>query len=304
MPIIFSGFAIVIIVANLLGCIWLIRYSSKTGPQDAAVDETTGHSWDGDLTELNNPLPRWWLYLFYLTIVYAFVYMLIYGGLGHYKGTGGWSQTGQWEAEIKAADSRYAAYFSKFRDLPLSELAANSDAVATGSRVFANNCATCHGSDARGARGYPNLSDNDWLYGNAPDTVLTTILKGRNGVMPPLGAALGGEAQVTAMAEYVLALGTPAADAAPAATRQQFATVCAACHLPTGTGMQALGAPNLTDDIWLHGGSVEAISATINNGINNAMPAHGKILGEDKSRLAAAYVLSLSAGQSQAGGAP
>ncbi len=293
-----SGWIILMTVGMLIGCAWLLasnRRARLTGQGDEA-GETIDHSIDG-LQEFNNPLPIWWVWLFVVTVVFAVGYLVLFPGLGTFSGTLGWTSRGQYQDERAQADARYGPIFAGYMEQPIPELVKDPEAVEIGARLFANNCSTCHGSDARGGKGYPNLTDGDWLYGGEPETIVQTITHGRNGVMPPQGAVVGGEQGVEDMAQYGLSLSGRDHDAEAAArAAPQFAQVCAACHMADGTGMQAVGAPNLTDDIWLHGGRVEDIEYQITNGRMNQMPAHGEILGDEKIHLLATYVLSLQNG--------
>ncbi|MCB1588501.1 MAG: cytochrome-c oxidase, cbb3-type subunit III [Xanthomonadales bacterium] len=285
---------ILLAVANVVGCVWLLIATARSRPEDKDATATTGHAWDGDLVEYNKPLPRWWLWLFLGTVAFAVVYLVLYPGFGRYEGTLGWNQYKDHDRDAAVAEEKAQAILSRFRDRPLPQLAGDLEAQAIGRNVFANNCATCHGSDARGNPGFPNLADNDWIWGGAPEQVLTTIREGRIAAMPPLGAALG-EAGVNEVVNYVRSLSDLPHDARAAeAGSARFATLCVACHGPTGTGNPILGAPNLTDDIWLYGSDAGTIAQTINYGRNGQMPAHGPILGEDRVRLVAAYVLHLS----------
>lgn len=288
-----SWFIIILTVVNILACFWLINWTSKKSPGE---EDTTGHVWDADLAEYNNPLPRWWLWLFYLTIVFAIAYLILYPGLGNFSGTLGWSQEGQYEMEVAQSEERYAPLYQRYAATPIAELAEDPDALRTGHNLYVNNCAQCHGSDARGAIGFPNLTDGEWLYGGDPDTIKMSIINGRNGVMPPWGPALGADG-VKQVTEYVLGLSGQEHDAALAAEGQQkFAMFCVACHGADGKGMAVLGAPNLTNNIWLHGGTRESIANIVENGLNNMMPPQGGILGEDRAHVVAAYVYSLSGG--------
>jgi cytochrome c oxidase cbb3-type subunit III len=287
----------VLVLINVIGAVWLLVATSRRQPREA---DTTGHVWDEDLSEYNNALPRWWLGLFVLTVIFAAGYLVFYPGFGAVAGTLGWTSDKEVRADLAETNRKLEAVFSVYRDRPIEELIKDGKALNLGHSVFANNCAVCHGSDARGARGFPNLTDNDWLYGGAPDQVLTTILNGRGGVMPPLGAALGDKG-VDEVANYVLSLSGRKADPALAeAGKTRFLTICAACHGPDGKGNIAIGSPNLTDDIWLYGGNLDDIRTTIRNGRNGKMPAWGEILGKDRARLVEAWVLSQSAqGQAQ-----
>jgi cytochrome c oxidase cbb3-type subunit 3 len=280
-------------VISILACAWLLTAQSRKRPPGQAV-ETTGHEWDGDLSEYNNPLPRWWMYLFWITIFFSVAYLALYPGLGTYEGVLRWSSAGQYKEEQASADKEYGPIFARLAAMPIPDIAKDKQGLAIGERLFLNYCSQCHGSDARGARGYPNLADGDWLYGGEPDQLLATILDGRKGKMPALGAAVGGPEGVGDLANYVLSLSGSRHDAKRAeAGRAKFA-VCAACHGPEGKGNIQVGAPNLTDKIWLHGGTLEAISETITNGRESTMPAHREFLGEDKARVLAGYVYSLS----------
>jgi len=290
-----NWYVIIITVGTIIGCFWLLQWTKGVSNRDEESGTgTTGHVWDEDLVELNNPLPRWWLKLFYLTIIFAFVYVALYGGLGNIAGVKGWTQEGQYEAEMKAATEAQQAVFARYRELDNDALIADPEANATGQRLFANNCAICHGSDARGAKGFPNLTDNDWLYGGSFDTVLQSITNGRAGMMPVLVGALDDKA-ISALVVYVQSLSGQKADPAWAAEgKKTFDMLCVACHGPDGSGNQALGAPRLNDNIWLYGGDPETIRETVTKGRNGKMPAHKDLLSEDRRRLLAAYVLSLS----------
>jgi cytochrome c oxidase cbb3-type subunit 3 len=289
-----SWYIIILTAANILACFWLIRWNSKRRAGEAAEGDTTGHTWDGDLQEYNNPLPRWWLWLFYLTILFAIIYLIIFPGMGNYKGTSKWSEVGQYKAEMAAADKQYGPIFAAYAKTPIPELANDSKAMATGQRLFLTYCSVCHGSDAGGAPGFPNLTDNDWLYGGEPATIQTTILDGRNGIMPPWGAVLSAT-QTDEVVAYVLSLSGREADASKvAAGKAVFQTYCVACHGADAKGNHAMGAANLTDKIWLYGGSPGTIKQTIMHGRTGKMPAHRAFLGEEKVHLLAAYVYSLS----------
>jgi cytochrome c oxidase cbb3-type subunit 3 len=292
-----NWFIIIPTVLGILACFLLIRWlSTDIKPEDQGKE--MDHVWDGDLVELNNPLPRWWLNLFYFTLFFSIGYLVLYPGLGTFKGLLGWTQTGQYQREIDLADAKFGPLFKRFSEMDIVAVAADPDAQRMGERMFVNYCATCHGSDARGARGFPNLRDNDWLYGGEPETIKQTILNGRSGVMPAWEAALGGEAGVSDMTEYVFSLSGRNVDQDAAMRgKEKFATLCVACHGADGTGNQALGAPNLTDNIWLHGGSPTSVMESIATGRNGQMPPHSQFLGEEKAHLLAAYVYSLQTGQ-------
>ncbi len=282
-------------VASMLGCWWLLHWTKGVSNRKGDKVGSTGHVWDHDIVELNAPLPKWWLHLFNLTIIFGFIYLALYPGLGNVSGVLGWTQLSQYEAETSQAEMQQQEVFAAFRDMSSDQLIASKEATDIGRRLFANNCAMCHGSDGRGAPGFPNLADDDWLYGGSYEQILTSIQHGRQGVMPPLADALG-EQGVLEVTVYVQQLSGQKADSALAAAgKTRFDMVCAACHGPDGRGNQALGAPNLTDDIWLYGGTPEAIMTTIREGRSGNMPAHDSILNEDRRRVVAAYVASLSA---------
>ena len=289
-------YVIIITIGTILGCFWLLQWTKGVSNRDEEGDGTgtTGHVWDEDLVELNNPLPRWWLQLFYGTIVFAFVYMVLFGGFGNIAGVLDWSQEGQYEAEMKTATEAQEAIFARYREMDNETLIANAEANATGQRLYANSCAMCHGSDARGARGFPNLTDDDWLYGGSFDTIMQTLENGRAGIMPVMVAGLDDKA-IGELVVYVQSMAGQKADAVMAANgKKNFDMLCVACHGADGSGNQALGAPRLNDQIWLYGGEPETIRKTLTEGRNGNMPAHKDLLSEDRRRLITAYVLSLS----------
>jgi cytochrome c oxidase cbb3-type subunit 3 len=295
MPAFWHWFITVGTILFTIWCVWLISWSAKQGPQDIADDEVVGHKWDGDLEEWNNPSPRWWLYFYFGTIVWAIGYLVAYPGLGSWNGTLGWSQQGQYEEEMQAAASRYEPIYASFAAMGFGELKQDTDALELGASLYASYCTTCHGSDARGATGFPNLTDDDWLWGGTAVAITKSIRKGRNGVMPVLAPALGGDAGVNNMVAYVRSLsGMAEADADAMSAQPMFVALCSACHNADGTGNPLFGAPNLTDDIWLHGSSETTVHTTITEGRNSLMPAHGELLGENRSKILAAYVASLS----------
>jgi len=287
---------IIITVGTILACFWLLQWTKGISNRDEEGDGTgtTGHVWDEDLVELNNPLPRWWLQLFYITIAFAFIYLALFGGLGNIPGFLGWSQEGQYEAEVKAATEAQEVIFARYRQLDNEALMADAEANGTGQRLFANSCAMCHGSDARGARSFPNLTDNDWLYGGSFDTVMQSIAEGRRGAMPVMVGGLDDNG-INDLVAYVQSMSDQDVDAGMAAEgKKSFDMLCVACHGVDGSGNQALGAPRLNDDIWLYGGEAETIKKTVTEGRNGNMPVHKNLLSEDRRRLIAAYVLSLS----------
>jgi cytochrome c oxidase cbb3-type subunit III len=291
-----SLFVISLVVVNIAGCFWLLRWTAKpkSASEKIGGGADTGHVWDTDLREYNNPLPRWWLWLFYITIVFSVIYLALYPGLGSFKGIKGWTQAGQYDQQQKEADARAAAYLAPFASMTVPQLAADGKAMATARNLFQVNCAPCHGSDGGGAKGFPNLSDKQWQWGGDPDTVVQTIMAGRVAAMPPWGQVLGAQGVDQAVA-YVQQLSGQQADATLAAAgKTQFETVCAACHGVDGKGNPLLGAPNLTDSEWLYGSDAATIKLTIENGRNGQMPAFGDRLGAERVRLLAAYATRLS----------
>lgn len=289
-----NWYIIILVVANIGACVWLLRWTSKPRPGEKNAGETTGHVWDEDLREYNNPLPRWWLNLFYITVVFGVIYLALYPGLGRYKGLLGWTQVGQYKAEVAAADKKYGDIFAAYKDKDIVTLAKDPKVLAMGQHLFANNCAMCHGSDARGAPGFPNLTDNDWLFGGDPKTIEQTILHGRQGAMPTWGPVLGAE-KVTEVATYVRTLaGYDEPKDVAAKGKVVFATYCVACHGPDGKGNHAVGAPNLTDNIWIYGPSLQTIIESVTKGRHGHMPAQIDNLGPAKVHVLAAYVYSLS----------
>ena len=287
-------------VVSIIACAIFLKVQSVRKSGEAG---TSGHTWDEDLTEYNNPLPRWWAWLFYLTIAFSLGYLVLYPGLGSYSGTLGWTQLKQLEEENQAANTRFGPLFEKFAAQDVASLAQNREALAIGQKLFLNNCAQCHASDGGGGRGFPNLTDSDWLYGGNPEAIKASITNGRNGVMPPLGAAAGGDEGAKDIAHYVLSLSKRTHDSQRAFRgKERFNTLCAACHGAGGKGNQAVGAPNLTDEIWLYGSSEESIIETITKGRGtnmvadgaSVMPAHKDVLSAAKIHLLTAYVYGLS----------
>jgi cytochrome c oxidase cbb3-type subunit 3 len=293
-----SLYVTVLSILNILACVWLLRWTSKPKSADEKIGggADTGHTWDGDLREYNNPLPKWWLWLFYITVAFGLLYLALYPGLGTLKGITGWTQAGQWEQENAAAEAKVAAYLAPFASMTIPELAANPQAMATANNLFQNNCAQCHGADGGGARGFPNLANADWQWGGDPDSIVQTIANGRTAAMTPWGEVLGAEG-VEQVVAYVRQISGQQHDAALAtAGATQFMTFCAACHGADGKGMAAVGAPNLTDDVWIYGGDVDTIRETVVKGRMGQMPAFQDKLGAQRVRLLAAYALKLSGG--------
>ena len=293
-----NWYVILITLTSVLAC-GVFLWSQSLHKPAAGKVESTGHVWDETLQEFNNPLPKWWMWLFYITVVFSLVYLALYPGLGRFQGMLGWSSSGQWKAEVDKVDAQVKPLFDKYQKMDLKAVAADKEGVEMGKRLYLTYCMQCHGADAKGSKGFPNLSDHDWLYGGEPAQIEETILNGRNGVMPAYGGnpdAVGGEAGAKEIAHYVRSLsGLPNDSLLASKGKEKFATVCAACHGADGKGMQAMGAPNLTDKVWLYGSSEATIVETITKGRNNRMPAWKDFLGEGKVHLLAGYVYSLSA---------
>jgi len=287
-----------ITLVGVLACVallwWTLRMNAEVDP-----DASTGHVWDGDLAEKNNPLPRWWVMMFAVSCVFALLYLVLYPGLGTYDGTLGWTQKGQHAKEVQDYEARIAPIYAAFAGQSVEQLAKDANARAIGDRLFMNNCAQCHGSDARGSKGFPNLMDAHWNWGGTPDAILETITDGRVGMMPPMAEAVGSADDVRAVANYVMSLSGGKHDAALATTgRGKFEEVCAACHGPDGKGNPALGAPNLTDGIFTHGpDNVAHVVEMVDNGKTAQRPAWKDKFSSEQLRVLAAYVWGLGGGQ-------
>ncbi len=288
-----------ITVVSIIACLLLLWFTGKAKAM-TANDNTTGHVWDGDLREMNNPLPRWWVGLFIITIVFSAVYLVFYPGLGTSEGRFGWSSADQYQKEVAKGNEQVAPLYAKFAGMPVQEVAKDPQAMAIGDRLFMNNCAPCHGSDARGSKSFPNQTDADWLHGGSPEKIKETLVQGRQGMMPPMAAAVGTPEDVRNVAHYVLSLSGSPHDSLRASLGKTKYGACAACHGADGKGNIALGAPNLTDDIWLHGWGENAIVAMINNGKTNVMPAQATKLTEGQIHVLASYVWGLSNGKGAA----
>ncbi len=282
-----------ITIIGILACLLLLIFTARKKVESAS-DKTTGHVWDGDLTEMNNPLPRWWMWLFVLTIVFGFGYLFAFPGLGTFSGKLNWTQRGEYNAEMAKAAEQLQPMYARFGAMSTEEIAKDPAAMAIGDRLFMNNCAQCHGSDARGSKGFPNLADNDWLHGGGPEQIYKTIHDGRIGVMAPMDAAVGSATDVRNLAQYVLSLSGSPHDSVKAQLGKDKFAVCAACHGMDGKGNQLLGAPNLTDDTWLHGYGEEAIVAMVTKGKMNEMPAQAEKLTNEQIKVLTAYVWGLS----------
>lgn len=283
----------IVTIVSIIFCLWLALTMARGKVPNQQVG-TTGHRWDENLEELNNPLPRWWLGLFIITIIFGLVYLWLYPGLGASAGSKGWSQAEQYEREVKAFNAVTDPLYAKYLSQDLAQVAADPQARGIGERLYLTYCVQCHGADARGAKGYPNLTDGDWQWGGDTATIKTTILEGRQGAMPPMAQAVGSATEVENLAHYVMSLSGGGHDAAKATLGKPRFEVCAACHGAEGKGNPALGAPNLTDRIWLYGGGVAAVIESITKGRNGQMPAFKDSLGEGKVHLLAAYVWGLS----------
>ena len=282
-----------ITIVSIVACLLLLWMSGKARAMTAS-DNTTGHIWDGDLREMNNPLPRWWVGLFILTIVFAAVYLFMYPGLGTNAGSLGWSSHGQYDAEVAKGNKDVEPIYAKFNAMAVEDVSRDPQAMAIGERLFMNNCSQCHGSDARGGKGFPNLTDNDWLHGGTPDKIKETITKGRVGNMPPMAAAVGSADDVRTVAQYVLSLSNSPHDSVRAELGKPKFAVCAACHGADGKGNIEIGSANLTDDIWLHGWGEEAIVRMVNQGKTNVMPAQENKLTTSQIHVLTAYIWGLS----------
>lgn len=304
----------VITLGSILGCFLLLRWclANKTGVDEG---DDMHHEFDG-IVEINNQLPRWWTILFYICIVWALIYLLLYPGLGNFKGLWNWQSSNQqilslaesraaveknkadgvisqYDREVDQANELFDPIFEGYFARPITELAQDPEALKVGQRLFSQNCSQCHGSDARGQRGFPNLTDHDWLYGGTPEKITETLINGRNALMPAWLDTMGTDG-IEEVVEYTLSLSGRKVDPSLAAKGKDRFVVCSACHGPDGKGNQMLGAPNLTDDIWLYGNSKKAVTETLTYGRNGVMPAFKNTLGEKKIHLVSAYVYSLS----------
>ena len=295
-----SWYVVILTTGTLLALTWLI-FATRKGQRSDTTDQTVGHVYDG-IEEYDNPLPRWWFMLFVGTIIFAVGYLVLYPGMGNWKGIlpgydGGWTSTKQYEREITKADDKYGPIFSKYAAMSIEEVAKDEQALKMGGRLFASNCSVCHGSDAKGSHGFPNLTDNDWIWGGDTETIKLTIMKGRNAAMPGWEAALGNDGikNVTGYVRSLSGLKNPEGVDLEAG-QKSFNTMCVACHGADAKGNPMLGAPNLSDRIWLYGSSFAQVQQTIRHGRNGQMPAQEDFLGNDKVHLLAAYVYSLSHG--------
>ena len=297
-----SWYVTLLTSGTILGLIWLVL-STRKGQRPDTTEETVGHAFDG-IEEFDNPLPKWWFMLFILTIVFAIGYLVLYPGMGNWKGllpgyADGWTGVNQWKKEMDKADAQYGPIYAKYAAMPISAVAQDEQALKMGGRLFASNCSVCHGSDAKGAYGFPNLTDNEWRWGGEPDAIKTTLLNGRHAVMPAWAEVIG-ESGVKNVSAYVLTelAGRKLPEGASAdieAGKKVFATSCVACHGPQGKGVAAMGAPNLTNpSAFIYGTSFTQLQQTIRYGRQGVMPSQEAFLGNDKVHLLAAYVYSLS----------
>ena len=288
-----STFVAAVTLAGIVACLVLLWVTARK-KMPARADNTTGHVWDEDLREMNNPMPRWWMWMFVISIVVGLAYLVAYPGLGSYQGMLGWTSRNEYTGDMDQARRELEPRYARFASMKVEDLAGDAQAMAAGENLFMNNCAQCHGSDARGSKGFPNLTDADWLHGGAPENIMETITKGRIGTMPPMAAAVGTPDDVKNLANYVMSLSGGPHDSVRAGLGKPKFTACAACHGPAGKGMPAIGAPNLSDDVWLHGYGQEAIIAMVNNGKTNQMPGQADKLTPAQIRVLTAYVWGLS----------
>jgi cytochrome c oxidase cbb3-type subunit 3 len=290
-----SNYIALVSLVGIVWCIWLLASQRKAKvihTSDGAVADT-GHVWDGDLRELNNPLPRWWAWMFLLSCIFALVYLILFPGLGSFPGVVGYTTDGALMSSMTEANDELKPVYAKYVKMDIEQVAADPKAREMGQRLFLNSCAQCHGSDAGGAKGFPNLTDEDWLYGGSPENIKTTLINGRAGVMPPFPQL--DSKKIVDVANYVRSLsGISVDDVKAASGAELFKSNCVACHGVDGKGNIALGAPNLTDKTWLYGGSEATIVETLTKGRMAMMPSQDKVLSPEKIHLLTAYVWGLS----------
>lgn len=286
-----SAWVILLTALTIVLLCWVLFANRTRAPEDS--EQTTGHAADG-IEELDNPLPAWWFYMFLITIVWGVGYLLAYPGLGNFPGLLGWTQVGQHEARVAAADEKFRAMRDRYLALPVEEIAGNPEVRKMGMRMFATECAQCHGSDARGSYGFPDLTDGDWIFGGSPEAIETSIRKGRQAAMPAWGDVIGEEGVTNVTAHLMQLNGREADEAQAVAGATVFKTYCSACHAADGSGNVALGAPNLRNGIWLYGGTTDQISHSVRAGRKGVMPSHEDTLSEDKIHILTAYVYGLS----------
>jgi len=289
-----SWYIILLVVVMIVGCALLLITTGRYNPNGLKDDDEIDHGFDG-IIELNKPLPQWWIWLFWLTIVFSIGYLILYPGLGNYQGVYNWSSSKQWQEEVDAAKEQYGPIFTAFANQPVEQLAKNPHAMEIAQRLFANHCATCHGSDARGMKGFPNLVEGTWTYGGTPEEIKQTIMHGRKAMMPSQMSALQNEKSLEQVMQFLLHTNNRKADADKAKDGEKiFKKVCAMCHGADAKGSKLVGAPNLTDNTWTHGGTNLGIEMSIRNGRQGEMPAHKNILGDEKVHLMTAYIYSIS----------
>ena len=297
-----STYISVLTIGSLIGLTWLLLATRK-GQSNNTTDETMGHSFDG-IEEYDNPLPKWWFWLFVGTLAFSVGYLILYPGLGNWKGIlpgyeNGWTGVNEWQKEMDKADARFGPIFAKYAAMPVEEVAKDPQALKMGGRLFASNCSVCHGSDAKGAFGFPNLTDKDWRWGGEAETIKASIMNGRHGVMPAWAEVIGDQG-VADVAAFVLTnldgRSLPEGNKADVVKGKEiFAANCVACHGPEGKGTPAMGAPDLTHpQAFIYGSSFAQLQQTIRYGRQGQMPAQADIQGNDKVHLLAAYVYSLS----------
>jgi cytochrome c oxidase cbb3-type subunit 3 len=290
-----SIFIAIVTIVGIIWCLWLLMSQRKTKvPTDSSGNVTdTGHVWDDDLRELNNPLPRWWMWMFIISCIFGAIYLVLYPGLGAYQGILGYSTQAEHDQSVQTANKDLQPVYAKYMQMSIEQVAADPKANEMGQRLFLNYCAQCHGSDAGGSKGFPNLHDKDYLYGGEPELIRTSIVQGRAGVMPAFGHL--SSVQISEVVAYVRSLSNlPANDLRVAQGEVVYKSNCAACHGPDGRGNIILGAPNLTDRVWLYGSSEKAITETVQKGRNGVMPGHEAILTPEKIQILTAYVWGLS----------
>ena len=298
-----SWYITLLTLGSLLALLWLI-FATRSGEQPGPTDQTLGHAFDG-IEEYDNPLPRWWFMLFLGTLIFAGAYLLLYPGLGNFAGKlpgyeGGWTQVKQWQREMDKADAEYGPIYASYAKMPVEDVAKDERALKMGGRLFASNCSVCHGSDAKGAYGFPNLTDKEWRWGGDAASIKQTIAGGRTGMMPPQAAMIGEEGVRNAAAYVLTELAgrkLPEGETADIGAGQKiFASTCFACHGADGKGTPSMGAPNLTNpSAFIYGSSFAQLQQTIRYGRNGHMPAQLQYVGsEDKVHLLTAYVYSLS----------
>ena len=289
-------------ILGILFSLWVLKSQTTKKLAEGETAELMAPTWDGDLQELNNPLPRWWMWMFYGLILFAIVYLVLYPGVGKYAGTLNWTSYQEWKDDKTAVDAEFEKVMAPFLSQDIMAVAADPKAKEMGQNLYMTYCSQCHGSSGQGGKGFPNLTDSQWLFGGTPDDVKSSIANGRIAEMP--GGLAGDEQGAKEVANYVLAMGGKPHDAALAAVGKEKYAACAGCHGEDGKGMNAASFPNIVDDAWQYGGTVEAITESIVKGRKGGMPAQLEALGEAKVHLLTAYVWGLGGGQKPAAPAP